>query len=139
MGVRNQPELFEFSTASAVEEFGESTIPELQIVAEYSAEVYNDLYVADDLVEEVGGREAYERRRENVESFLRLDLVDRDSYTDIVPRAGPAELFVTRAANVFLVRTFRGDSGLFVSVHRNGSVDDLLAAIERFLDGDGGD
>ncbi|PSQ17551.1 hypothetical protein BRD00_07575 [Halobacteriales archaeon QS_8_69_26] len=135
MGVQENPELFDFETTEAVAEFGDSQHPNLQIIAEYNAEVYNDLFVADGVVDEVGGREAYDRQREKVESFLRLDLLDRDAYQDIVPRAGSAELFVTRAESVYLVRAFRNGDGLFVSTRRNGLVDDMIDVVCGLVDG----
>ncbi|PSQ00208.1 hypothetical protein BRC89_02445 [Halobacteriales archaeon QS_4_70_19] len=60
-----------------------------------------------------------------------MDLVDRHAYEEIVPRAGPSELFVTRAANVLLIRLFSGDEALFVSIERSGAVGETIDTIER--------
>lgn len=135
MVVLADPELFDFTTEEALDEFGESILPRIQIVAEYDAEVYSDLYVDEGLVADVGGEAAYAERQGKVESFLRLDLIDRNAYREIVPGAGRAELFVTQAAEVLLIRRFRDGKGLFVSVRRNGVTDPLIEAIDRIVDG----
>lgn len=121
------PLLHDFEVNRLLHDLGSN----LQILSEYNAEMYNDIYVSDELIEEIGGEAEYEAQRENIDDFLRMDLVDRHAYVDIVPRAGASELFVTRAANVLLIRRFSGDDALFVSIERDGSIGETIDTVER--------
>lgn len=121
----SDPLLHDFETTALVEELGQN----LQIVAEYNTETYNDLFVADDVVEELGGQEKYNQQRKKIEDFLRLDFVDRHAYGEIVPRAGESNLFLTQAAKVLLIRVFVEDNALFVSVERNGHIGTTIDAV----------
>lgn len=123
----SDPSLHDFETTTLVAELG----PDLQIIAEYNAETYNDLFVSDDVIEEIGGQDDYDEQRTKIEDFLRLDFIDRHAYGDIVPRAGESDLFVTQAANVLLIRLFVEENGLFVSVERNGTIGPTIDAVER--------
>ena len=76
----------------------------------------------------------YEHQRDIVADFLRLDLLERDAYVDLVPRAGRAELLITQAANLLFIRGFRDDDALFVSVDRNGSIDEFVGIVEALVD-----
>ncbi|NIC00985.1 hypothetical protein [Halobacterium sp. R2-5] len=121
------PQLHDFPIEKLVDDLGSN----LQIVAEYNTDTYNDLYVSDDVIDEFGGSDNYEDQRQKIEEFLRMDFLDRHAYGDIVPGAGDSELFVTLAANVLLVRFFQHDDALFVSVERNGSVGHVIDTIEE--------
>jgi hypothetical protein len=128
-----QSELFEFSTEDALRRFSDSGLPVLQLIAEYNESVYNDLYVDDEVVESLGGTDAYNRQRDLVTDFLRLDLLERNAYTDIVPRAGRVELLITQASGLVFIRVFRGEDALFVSVERNGSIDQFVTIAEALV------
>lgn len=121
-----EPQLHDFETSALVAELA----PNLQIVAEYNTESYNDLYVSDDVIEELGGQDEYDKQRKKIEDFLRMDYIDRHAYGDIVPRAGDSDLFVTQAANVLLIRLFVDDDALFVSVERDGSIGASIDTVE---------
>lgn len=123
------PHLHDFQTLDLVEKLR----PNLQIIAEYDTETYNDLFVADDVIEDLGGQEAYTKQRKKIEEFLRMDFIDRHAYGDIVPRAGESNLFVTQAANVLLIRRFVEDNALFVSVERNGDIGATIDAVENMV------
>lgn len=122
-------QLHDFHTENLVENLG----PNLQIIAEYNTATYNDLYVSGDVIEQFGGPDDYEQRRQKIEEFLRMDYIDRHAYEDIVPGAGRSELFVTQAANVLLIRFFNHEDALFVSVERNGSIGQTIDTIEEVV------
>jgi hypothetical protein len=126
-------ELFEFTTEDALTLFGDSDLPALQLLSEYNESVYNDLYVKDSIVERLGGTDAYTGQRDLVADFLRLDLLERNAYYDLVPRAGRVELLITQASNLVFIRTFRGDDALCLSVERNGSIDEFVETAEALV------
>ncbi len=134
MQPNTRSELFEFTTEDVLVRFGDSKLPALQLVAEYNESVYNDLYVDDSIVESLGGVDAYNRQRNLVADFLRLDLLERDAYSDIVPRAGRVEVLLTQASGLLFIRVFRGDNALFISVERNGSMDEFVGIAEELVD-----
>ncbi|WP_380678650.1 hypothetical protein [Salinigranum sp. GCM10025319] len=127
-------ELFEFTTEDALDQFDHSRLSSIQLIAEYNESVYSDLYVQDTVVETLGGVDAYERQRDLVADFLRLDLLERNAYCDLVPRAGQVELLVTQAADLMFIRAFRADDALFISVERNGSIDEFVDIVEALVD-----
>lgn len=136
MQPHDRSRLFGFTTEAAIDRFEYTKLPRLHILAEYNSDVYRDLYVDDGVVEALGGEAAYERQRDLVGDFLRLDLLERNAYSDLVPRAGPVELLVTQAADLMFVRTFREDDALFLSIERNGSID-MFVELAEGLVGDG--
>lgn len=123
------PQLHDFQTTDLVEKL----TPNLQIISEYDTETYNDLFVADVVIEDLGGQDAYNKQRKKIEDFLRLDFIDRHAYGGIVPRAGESNLFVTQAANVLLIRLFVEDNALFVSVERNGNIGGMIDDVEDIV------
>lgn len=133
MQPHTRSELFEFETEDALARFGDSDLSALQLLAEYNESEYNDLYVKDSIVEDLGGTDAYDRQRDLVADFLRLDLLERNAYCDIVPRAGRVELLVAQASDLVFIRTFRGDDALFISVERNGSIDEFIEIVEALV------
>lgn len=123
------PVLHEFQTQDLVEKLGQN----LQLIAEYDTETYNDLFVSDDVIDELGGEDAYIKQRKNIENFLRLDFIDRHAYGNIVPRAGKSNLFITQAATVLLVRLFVDENALFVSIERNGNIGGTIQTVESVV------
>lgn len=131
--IRNESEIFEFDVDDVVAEF-DGIEQTLRVLAEYDESDFTNLYVTDDVLEEFGGKRPFLSENERVEAFLRTDLLERDTYSAIVPRAGRAELFVTKTENQVFVRVFDGDRALFASVDNHGSIDAITDILRTAID-----
>ncbi|MEF8757409.1 MAG: hypothetical protein V5A23_03530 [Halobacteriales archaeon] len=116
MPERNPPSLVDFDADAALAAVLEAdAADDLRAVAEYTAEDYRILYLADPVIEEYGGREEVAAVADQLHEYLHLDFEERNFFEELYPPAEDAYGFATFASGATVVRVTDGDGGLFLS------------------------
>jgi len=106
-------------------------------VAEYDAERLNLLYV-DDAAREMYPSEAvmYDHF-ETIHSYVHVDFAESKLFTDeLFPPAETVEYVVTAMDFLTIIRVYRGDVGIFLSVSPDEPIVPLVAVVRAALDGE---
>ncbi|MFT4889124.1 MAG: hypothetical protein ACI9YT_000033 [Halobacteriales archaeon] len=122
--------------AEAVVEFArDETDADLLAAAAFTADAHQLLYVSDEFVERYGSREAVAEVTDRVHSYIRLDLIERDLFDDMVPAVGSTRAFTTHTDTTVIVRVLSGDEGFYCSFTPDADVTAVVEAVEAVIDG----
>ena len=118
---------------AVVEAAREALGDRLRTVVEYDEDDYRILYLSAWLREHLG-EDGVEDTSERLHSYVHLDFVERDLYTELTPGAGAVQCHVTRLESAVFVRYLVGDAGLFLSVDTDTDLSVLCDAVDDALD-----
>ncbi|MFW5938427.1 MAG: hypothetical protein ACOCSN_05730 [Halanaeroarchaeum sp.] len=124
-----------YDAEAAVGAAREATDAELLAAASYTADGHQLLYVSEALVDRYGSREAVDEVTERVHSYIRLDLVERDLFDDLVPAVGETRAFTTHTDTTVIVRVLAGDEGFYCSFVPGAEATAVVEAVEAVIDG----
>lgn len=127
----SEPELASFDAAAVGHAVEAAVGDDLRVVVEYDATEYNPLYVADGVVEQLGGEEAFGALADQLHSDFRLDFTQQELYEEVYGEFGSVRAFVVVLDGARVVRFVAEDSGLYVSVDPDASLDGVLDAVEK--------
>ena len=120
-------------SADALAEALESiTTDELQMIAEYDAQSYQLLHVADRVGERHGGLDGVEGEAESLFDYYHIDFLERDLLEDML-WLGEVGTFVTFLDHGIVIRAHTGCAAVFVALDVTASVDDVQITIENTL------
>ncbi|HKL29157.1 MAG TPA: hypothetical protein VJ898_07795 [Natrialbaceae archaeon] len=124
-----------YDAEAAVGAARDATDAELLAAASYTADGHQLLYVSDAFVDRYGSREAADEVTERVHSYIRLDLIERDLFDDLVPAVGETRAFTTHTDTTVIVRVLAGDEGFYCSFMPGAEVTAVVEAVEAVIDG----
>lgn len=126
----SEPELATFD-AKAVGRAVEAAVGDgLRVVVEYDESAYNLLYVDDAVLDQLGGAEGLDALAEDLHSDFRLDFTQQELYEEVYGEFGSVRAFVVVLDGARVVRFVDEDSGLYVSVDPEASLDGVLDAVD---------
>lgn len=128
-------DLVGYDAEAAVEAARQAADTRLLAAASYTADDHRLLYVSADLVDRYGSREAVDEVTERVHSYIRLDLIERDLFDDMVPAVGSTRAFTTHTDTTVIVRILAGDEGFYCSLLPGAHVTAVVEAVEAVVDG----
>ena len=132
----SEPELASFD-AKAVGRAVEAAVGDgLRVVVEYDESEYNPLYLNDGVVDQLGGPEAFGELADDLHSDFRLDFTQQELYEEVYGEFGSVRAFVVVLDGARVVRFVAEDSGLYVSVDPEASLDGVLDAVDVGVAGD---
>ena len=106
-------------------------------VAEYDAERLNLLYIDDATREMYPSEEVMHDHFETIHSYVHVDFAESDLFTDeLFPPAETVEYIVTAMDFLTILRVYRGDVGIFLSVSPDEPIDPLVEVVRAELDGE---
>jgi len=103
----------------------------LRVVVEYDETEYNMLYVADEVREVLGGAEGLGALADELHSDFRLDFTQRELYEELYEQFGSLRAFVVVLDGARVVRFVAEDTGLYVSIDPDASLDAVLDAVQE--------
>jgi len=125
-----------YDAEEAVRAAREATDAELLAAASFTADGHQLLYVSDHLLDRYGSREAVDEVTERVHSYVRLDLIERDLFDDMIPAVGSTRAFTTHTDTTVVVRVLAGDEGFYCSFTPDADVTAVVEAVEAVIDED---
>lgn len=128
------PDLVGYDAEAAVEAARQAAGARLLAAASYTADDHRLVYVSDDLVERYGSREAVDEVTDRVHSYIRLDLIERDLFDDMVPAVGSTRAFTTHTDTTVIVRVLVGDEGFYCSLLPGAQVSAVVDAVEAVVE-----
>jgi len=106
-------------------------------LAEYDTERLNLLYVDDAAREMYPSEESMYEHFETIHSYVHVDFAEIELFTDeLFPSAETVEYVVTAMDFLTIIRVYRGDVGIFLSVSPDEPVLPLVAAVRAELNSD---
>ena len=105
---------------------------ELQVVAEYDAQTYRLLHVADRIAEKHGGLDGVEGTADSLFNYYHIDFLERDLLKDTFC-FGEVDTFVTFYDHGIVVRAHADAAAVFVALDVTASIDDVQVTIENTL------
>ncbi|SFR87696.1 hypothetical protein SAMN05216559_0392 [Halomicrobium zhouii] len=105
---------------------------DLQVIAEYDAQSYQLLHVADDVAEQHGGLDGVEDQADSLFDYYHIDFLERDLLADML-WLGEVGTFVTFLDHGIVVRAHTDSAAVFVALDVTASVDDVQITIENTL------
>jgi hypothetical protein len=131
-----EPRLASFDAAGVADAVEAAVGDDLRVVVEYDESEYNPLYVAEPVVDQLGGREGFEALADELHSDFRLDFTQQELYEEVYGDFGSVRAFVVVLDGARVVRFIAEDTGLYVSVDPSASVDAVLDAVTSEVAGD---
>lgn len=130
MAFHEQSSLVGFDGDAALEAAYTAVGDRLRFAAEYNGRSFRVLYVADWLLDVVGGRDQIRDIGEQFHDYVDVDREVRRLMEELPPLAGDVRANVTRLDNAVFVRYYVGDDALFLTLDTEADVTGLLDALE---------
>lgn len=109
--------LVEFDEGQALERAKDVAGDRLQVCAVYTADDFELLYVADDLLEYYDDESEVLEVGEALHGYMDLDFNEREVFEELYPAATEMKAFVTYTDHVIVVRVLSPETeGLYVSL-----------------------
>lgn len=134
MPVTRESSIVDFDADAAVAVAKEVAGSDLRAAAEFDADDYRLLYVADRMLERYGGEGPVQEAASRLHDHIHLDFVERELYEAIAGEAGSLETYVTRMEHHTFVRHLVGREGLFLSLETGTELEPLLDRIDEVVD-----
>ena len=131
----SKPELATFDAGAVGRAVGAAVGDDLRVVVEYNEFEYNLLYVDDDVVDHLGGPDALGALADDLHSDFRLDFTQQELYEEVYGEFGSVRAFIVVLDGARVVRFVAEDSGLYVSVDPDASLDAVLDAVDAGVAG----
>lgn len=118
------------------DERNESDGDDVLTFVEFTADEYNVVYVADEVLELYRDEAHMHDHFERVLNHLHLDFMERDAYEDmLLPNAGSVTALTTEMEEMTLLRLLSGDDGLYVALAPSADVRAIIDAVEPVTQG----
>lgn len=131
----SEPELADFD-ATAVGRAVDAAVGDgLRVVVEYDETEYNPLYVDDRVLEKLGGQAGLTSLADDLHSDFRLDFTQQELYEEVYGDFGSVRAFIVVLDEAVVVRFVAEDSGLYVSIDPDASLDGVLDAVQSEVAG----
>jgi len=126
-------DLVDYDAEAAVEAARAATDPALLAAAAFTVDGIRLLYVSEELLDRYGSHEAVSDVTERVHSYIRLDLIERDLFGDMVPAVSSTRAFTTHTDSTLIVRVLAEDEGLYCSFMPEAEATAVVEAVEPIL------
>ncbi|MFC3476336.1 DUF7522 family protein [Halobacterium litoreum] len=132
--LRQEPELTAFDDAEVASAIDDVAGDDLRTLVEYDEQRYNLLYIRDDVVDELGGPDAFGELADELHSDYRLDFTQQELYEEIYGELGNVHAFVAVMDRATVLRVVGDDAGLYVSLEPSVSIQGALDAVREVVD-----
>lgn len=133
MRIEGESSLVSFDAETATERAHDVAGDALNTVVEYRGDEWQALFVASETVEKYGGLEETYDVTDELHRSLRLDLQERELYSDLLVDVGNLRAFVLVFDDLTVIRYTMGQEGLYVALEPEANVRRVIAALRPVL------
>lgn len=133
MRIEGESSLVSFDAETATERARDVAGDALNTVVEYRGDEWQALFVASETVEKYGGLEETYDVTDELHRSLRLDLQERELYSDLLVDVGNLRAFVLVFDDLTVIRYTMGQEGLYVALEPEANVRRVIAALRPVL------
>jgi len=135
MAYRHDAELVSFDADHASEHLQSAAGDDLLVVAEYTPDDHQLLYVSEELAARYGSVDDVLAAASSIHEYIDLDFRERDLFLDLYPTIEEVEALVTVTAERSVVRVLSPrEEGLYFSVDQAAPVMELVEAVVEIVD-----
>jgi hypothetical protein len=134
--ITNSPELCSFDAAAALSVVREVAGDDLRAFVEYTDENYNPLFIAGQVVEELGGKTETSELADQLHFNYKLDFNEREMYEDLYEPLGEVAAFAVFLEDEILIRYLEEREGLYVSVESGPNATRIVEALNNVMEAD---
>jgi len=131
--IEGESSLVSFDAETATERAHDVAGDALNTVVEYRGDEWQALFVASETVEKYGGLEETYEVTDELHRSLRLDLQERELYSDLLVDVGNLRAFVLVFDDLTVIRYTMGQEGLYVALEPEANVRRVIAALRPVL------
>jgi hypothetical protein len=131
--IEGESSLVSFDAETATERAHDVAGDALNTVVEYRGDEWQALFVASETVEKYGGLEETYDVTDELHRSLRLDLQERELYSDLLVDVGNLRAFVLVFDDLTVIRYTMGQEGLYVALEPEANVRRVIAALRPVL------
>ncbi|WP_232688549.1 DUF7522 family protein [Halobacterium zhouii] len=109
---------------------------DLRTIVEYDEHDFNVLRIRDDVVEQLGGEEAFSDLADLLHSDYRLDFTQQELYEEMYGNLGVVRAFVVLMDHATIVRFVGEETGVYVSLEAGTPIQPVMDAMKGVVESD---
>lgn len=127
--IRNEGELISLDASAAFEAVRDVAGEDLRAFVEYDSEAFNPVFIAERVVDELGGADGVEEFADQLHFNYKLDFTEREMYADLYGPLGGVDAFAVYLDDQTIVRYVTDEEGIYVSLDGGSDTDRVVDAL----------